>query len=65
MSAEDLFALSDAMAPGEFCDERCDHGGAGTLEPDHPGDHEAHGFGGVIHCTWPNDTHAIIEGELA
>lgn len=65
MSAEDLFALSDAMAPGEFCDEGCDHGGRCTLQSDHLGDHEAHGFGGVVHCTWPNSAHPIIEGELA
>lgn len=47
-----LIELAEMLDPGAFCPAGCDHGGGCSLEPDHAGPHEAHGFGGEILCTW-------------
>ena len=49
---ETLFAASEALAPGELCPERCEHGGICCLDRGHDGLCEAHGFGGRLLCEW-------------
>jgi hypothetical protein len=52
-----LVMLSDALneALGHpICSAPCGHGqGACSLPTDHEGDHETHGIGGEVFCTWP------------
>ena len=60
MEKNALIELSEALDPGRFCPEGCDHGGGCSRRLGHEGNHQACGSGGKVFCEWTQDGEDVI-----